>query len=170
MGQCATICSNSNKKQADINVDSLENNENKINNYYKYTISPYYSKLIHLQLVIKRFLKKKFNTHFKNKNKIKNETKNINVNINVNNNTITTNENTTNSTKNLKFENKITNNQKNQTNSKPSQNPQQQNQYQAKEENPSTIKIPTVKVDFKESPIFAQDNFKKDKKRGIIEG
>ena len=53
MGQCATICSNSNKKQADINVDSLENNENKINNYYKYTISPYYSKLIHLQLVIK---------------------------------------------------------------------------------------------------------------------
>ena len=95
MGTCATVCSNPNKKQAEVNIESLQNDKMKIKiTTHRYSQQPNFSKIIFLQTRIKRFLKKKKNRGILKKDQDMN-TKNINVNINLNvNMDRPTNENT----------------------------------------------------------------------------
>ena len=62
MGTCATVCSNPNKKQAEVNIESLQNDKMKIKiTTHRYSQQPNFSKIIFLQTRIKRFFKKKKN-------------------------------------------------------------------------------------------------------------
>ena len=70
MGTCATVCSNPNKKQAEVNIESLQNDKMKIKiTTHRYSQQPNFSKIIFLQTRIKRFLKKKKNKEIIKKKK-----------------------------------------------------------------------------------------------------
>ncbi len=164
MGTCATVCSNPNKKQAEVNIESLQNDKFKNKNTHQLLIQPNYSKLIYLQTRIKRFLKKK------KKNSIMKDqdlnTKNINVNINLNvNMDRPTNENTRMGTKDnsKQVKNISKDNNSNQLKKIPQNiNPSNENSKSINQD--SSIVIPTVKAELKESLIFSHDPFIKGKK------
>ena len=165
MGTCATVCSNPNKKQAEVNIESLQNDKFKNKNTHQLLIQPNYSKLIYLQTRIKRFLKKKKKNGIMQKDQDLN-TKNINVNINLNvNMDRPTNENTRMGTKdNSKQVKNITkDNNSNQLKKLPQNiNPSNENSKSINQD--SSIVIPTVKAELKESLIFSHDPFIKGKK------
>ena len=165
MGTCATVCSNPNKKQAEVNIESLQNDKFKNKNTHQLLIQPNYSKLIYLQTRIKRFLKKKKKNGIMQKDQDLN-TKNINVNINLNvNMDRPTNENTRMGTKdNSKQVKNITkDNNSNQLKKLPQNiNPSNENSKSINQD--SSIVIPTVKAELKESLIFSHDPFIKGKR------
>ena len=85
MGQCAAVCANSSKKVDEVVVDSLGDT------MQKYSRSPYYPKVIYIQLRFKKYLKKKKNIKQKstaNSNRKKANNINVNINLNVNMNNI----------------------------------------------------------------------------------
>ena len=85
MGQCAAVCNSSSKGIEEVYVDNL------VDPHQKYSQSPYYPKLIYLQIKCKKFLKKKKNvsklksTTNSNRTKTKKINVNINMNVNMNN-------------------------------------------------------------------------------------
>ena len=165
MGTCATVCSNPNKKQAEVNIESLQNDKFKNKNTHQLLIQPNYSKLIYLQTRIKRFLKKKKKNGIMPKDQDLN-TKNINVNINLNvNMDRPTNENTRMGTKDnsKQVKNISKDNNSNQLKKLPQNiNPSNENSKSINQD--SSIMIPTVKAELKESLIFSHDPFIKGKK------
>ena len=172
MGTCATVCSNPNKKQAEVNIETLQKDKYRSKNTIQfYSSQPNYSKLIYLQTIIKRFIKKRKKSGILKKDQEINNTKNINVNINLNvNMDRPTNENTRIGTKDNSKQintNNLNNNSQikeinNNSNKKLIQNQSNENSKSINQD--SSIVIPTVKAELKESLIFSHDPFIKGKK------
>ena len=162
MGTCATVCSNPNKKQAEVNIETLQKDKYRSKNTIQfYSSQPNYSKLIYLQTIIKRFIKKR------KKSGILKKDQEINLNVNMDR---PTNENTRIGTKdNSKqiINNNLNNNSQikeinNNSNKKLIQNQSNENSKSINQD--SSIVIPTVKAELKESLIFSHDPFIKGKK------
>lgn len=142
MGQCAAICTNSSKRTDEVVVDTLGDP------IQKFCKSPYYSKLIFLQLQIKKYLRR---TNSKVKTKA--------TPANVSTQNIDTSANNQLSTENKPTEHapKVNITKPNNDNSQSQQN---NNNIQPAG---SSLIIPSVKAEFKESIIFTQDPFTRKK-------
>ena len=158
MGQCASICNKSNIGIGEVTVENLECSKvitkGQVNE--KYSRSPNYAKVIYLQNRIKQFLKsKKGNNITQQRNsKYSINIKAVNHNqSNSQNNPISTEISNQNSPRNNN------NNQHLQT--------KNNNQNTIEQRNDGSWIIPSVKAEFKNSDIFSQDPFLKNKRTPI---
>lgn len=142
MGQCVAVCNIIKKQDGDIKMDKLNKDSDVIAD--KYIVSPYFPKIIYLQHKIKHFLHGRTGLIF---------TKKPTQKLGMNKNTSLKNEN---------------------NNPAPFvgiQNPNQQVQGETKQKkssNNSSIIIPSVKPEFKDSSIFQQDGFLKGKNDSMM--
>ena len=147
MGNCVNACENIIRKQRDLNVDTLTNDNFKnITLTQRMSKQPFYSTIIYLQHQIKKFLKKQKKALKKcddtTTNLISTTTQRRDNSEIKENQKLTTSGN-----------NNITNNSNN-TNTNNNNN----------NNNNSFVLIPSVKADLKESLIFSNDPFLKGKK------
>jgi hypothetical protein len=162
MGQCASICNKTNFGMGEITVENLDCSKviTKGQVDEKYSRSPNYAKIIYLQNRIKRFLKSKKRKHNKQRSsEYSIYVKSFNPNqSNSHNNPVSTeisNQNSPHNNTNINTNN----------NSQHLQTKNNNNTSAATEQrNDCFCVIPSVKVEFKNSDIFSQDPFLKNKR------
>ena len=172
MGQCATICSAHNKQLNEVQVEPSAETKIIIKNKQliaKFSLSPYFPKVVYLQICMKRYLKRrKYKPALKAPN-FKSKTNNNNINVNINFNVNMTNNNIEHINKEqIVFPQKNNNNNnmlkplENATTATTINNNNNNNNANDNEQNdPNAIVIPSVKAEFKESSLFKQDPFVK---------
>ena len=170
MGHCAFICKNTKSMVGEVTVENMDCS--KVISYgqikEKYSISPNYPKVLYLQRKIKKFIKKRkakpsrnrdsrYNIKVKVSNTDQTASHNnplINTSISNQNSCNSNNMNTTINNNNISNCNQPTHQQSNNNNT---------NNIEQQTGNDGSWVIPTLKAEFKDSDIFTQDPFLKNK-------